>query len=171
MYCKPLFDFHTYLGDCISANRLARKQGFHFCTCSGIGHLEEMVAALRQYKAFACVSDVTEDALVQRGGAWFKRRVFTVFLILRYDTRSMDAYREAMGVCRELQRQLHTRFLYDEQELRNRLAYIDVSEIRSRELGGQFLTAATGLYFMLAMDEPADLRYDSEEWDAGFSIT
>lgn len=171
MNCKPLFDFHSYLAACIDANRLAQQHGFHFCTCSGIGHLEEMVAGLRQYKAFACVSDVTEDALVQRGGAWFKRRVFTVFLVRRYDTRFMTAYRDAMGVCRELQRQLHTRFLRDEQELRNRLAYIDVSEIRSRELGGQFLNAATGLYFMLAMDEPADLRYDSEEWTTGFSIT
>jgi hypothetical protein len=39
-----------------------------------------------------------------------------------------------------------------------------VDEIRSRELGGQFLNGCTGLYFMVALDEPTDLQYNQDEW-------
>jgi len=166
MFAKPFFNFHSYLNDVVSCNRYAQQEKFYPCACSGINYLEDMLDKMRQHPAFVCVSDVTEDSLKQVSGGWFKRRLFTVFVIKRYNTRSMSSYKDAMAACREVTRQIHTRLLHDEQELSHRLAYIDVSDIRSRELGGQFLDGATGLYFMLAMDEPADLQYDSEEWYA-----
>ena len=39
-----------------------------------------------------------------------------------------------------------------------------INDIRSRELGGQFLNGCTGLYFMVALDEPTDLHFNAEEW-------
>lgn len=159
------FDFHAYLFRLAGKNKLARKHGFHPCSCSGIGYLEDLLAGIRSHKAFVCISDTTEDSIARKGGGWFKRRVFTVFILHRFDTRSTEDYREKLSLCRELFRQLHSRFVRDEQSLHNELAYLNVGDIRSRELGGQFLNGCTGLYFMLSMDEPADLRYNTEEWE------
>ena len=92
--------------------------------------------------------------------------MFTVFLLARYDTRSKDDYRAKLSLCRELFRQMHSRFIVDASWLQSDLCYLAVDEIRSRELGGQFLNGCTGLYFMLAIDEPTDLQYNSEEWNA-----
>lgn len=55
---------------------------------------------------------------------------------------------------------LYTLLLNDSRNL-----YIDTSDIRSNELGGLFLNACTGLYFLLAIDEPTDLQYNPEEWN------
>jgi len=162
---KTLFDFHNYLYELVEKNKLARQYEFYPCSCSGIGYLEEMLAGSRSHKAFVCVSDVSEDSTQRHSGGWFKRRVFTVFILCRYNTRSQEDFREKLGVCRELFRQLHSRFIVDESALQNELAYLDVQNIRSRELGGQFLNGCTGLYFMLAIDEPIDLQYDATEWE------
>lgn len=159
-----MFDFHTYLSDVVLENRFARRGGFHPCACSGPGYLEDMLQGLRQHEAFVCISDVTDESLRQQGGGWFKRRVFTVYVVKRCHPRQMESYRAAMDQCRELTRQLFSRLLRDEQDLSHRLAYINVSDIRCRELGGEFLDSAAGLYFMLSMDEPADLAYQEGQW-------
>ena len=191
---KTLFDFHSYLFALTEKNKLARTHAFYPCYCSGISYLEEMLSNSRNHKAFVCLTDTSEDSTTRKSGGWFKRRVFTVFILCRYNTRSQDDYREKLGICRELFRQLHSRFLIDEHDLHlldvnrrassqpdarsasqagagnrasvnNELAYLDVENIRSRELGGQFLNGCTGLYFMLAIDEPVDLQYDKDEWN------
>lgn len=164
MDATSLFDFHSYLYKLTEKNKLARENDFFPCSCSGISHLEEMLSSSRSHKAFVCVSDVSEDSTQRHSGGWFKRRVFTVFILCRYNTRSQDDYRDKIGVCRELFRQMHSRFLIDEHDLQNELAYLDVENIRSRELGGQFLNSCTGLYFMLSIDEPIDLQYNRDEW-------
>ena len=162
---KSLFDFHSYLYELTEKNKLARQHDFLPCSCSGIGYLEELLTNNRSHKAFVCVSDVSEDSTQRHSGGWFKRRVFTVFILSRYNTRSMNDYREKVTLCRELFRQLHSRFILDEHDLQNDLAYLNVGDIRSRELGGQFLNGCTGLYFTLAVDEPIDLCYNSDEWN------
>ena len=77
----------------------------------------------------------------------------------------MASYSEALDTCRELMRQLHSKFIIDEADLQNDLVYLNVGNVKSRELGGQFLDSATGLYFTISMDEPTDLRYNAAEWD------
>ena len=165
MNARKLFDFYEYLHTLTNHNRLAKQRRYHFCTCSGIGYLEELLAQMRQYPAFVCLSDVSEDSVRQMGGGWFKRRTFTAFVLKRYDTRSMNAYRTALDEARELFRQLHSRFIRDEADLQNELAYLRTDDVRSRELGSQFLNGCAGLYFMINIDEPIDLCYDAEEWD------
>ena len=59
---------------------------------------------------------------------------------------------------------MHSRFIVDEARLQSELCYLAVDEIRSRELGGQFLNGCTGLYFLLALDEPTDLQFNADEW-------
>lgn len=164
MDCKAFFDFHQYIYSMVRHNRLATAEGFTPCSCSGIGYLEGVLERLRTSRAFVCVSDVCEESTVRRGGAWFKRRVFTVFILARYDQRRADDYQAKMVLCRELFRQMHTRFILDEARLQSELCYLAVDDIRSRELGGQFINGCTGLYFMLAIDEPTDLQFREDEW-------
>lgn len=165
MNAKTLFDFKAYIDTLTNTNRLAKAENFFPCRCSGLYYLEDLLTNLRSKKAFVCVSDTSEDSTHRQGGGWFKRSVFTVFILMRYNTRNQQDYAEKLSVCRELFRQFHSRFIIDEADLANEMAYLAVDEIRSRELGGDFLNGTTGLYFMISMDEPIDLQYDGEEWD------
>lgn len=165
MNTKKTFDFNAYMARLTRQNCFARSEGFHPCDCSGIRHLEGMLQNMRQHPAFACTSDVAEESTVSRGGGFFKRRVFTVFLVKRFRSGDMASYREALGTCRELMRQLHSKFLVDKDNLENELVFLNVANVKNRELGGQFLDSATGLYFTIAMDEPVDLTYNADEWD------
>lgn len=164
MNTKNLFDFVGYIKDLTKQNRLANDHQFVPCTCSGIGYLEDVLSRLRNERAFVCVSDVCEESITRHGGGWFKRRVFTVFLLSRYHVRDTEDYHTKMNLCRELFRQFHSRFIVDEHRLQSELTYMAVDEIRCRELGGQFLNGCTGLYFMVALDEPTDLQYNQDEW-------
>ena len=164
MNTKTLFDFVGYIKSLTQHNRLANDHQFVPCTCSGIGYLEDVLSRLRNERAFVCVSDVCEESITRHGGGWFKRRAFTVFLLSRYNVRDTEDYHTKMNLCRELFRQYHSRFIVDEHRLQSELTYMAVDEIRSRELGGQFLNGCTGLYFMVALDEPTDLQYNQDEW-------
>ena len=164
MNTKTLFDFVGYIKGLTQQNRLANVHQFVPCSCSGIGYLEDVLSRLRNERAFVCVSDVCEESITRHGGGWFKRRVFTVFLLSRYNVRDTEDYHTKMNLCRELFRQFHSRFIVDEHRLQSELTYMAVDEIRCRELGGQFLNGCTGLYFMVALDEPTDLQYNQDEW-------
>lgn len=165
MNTHTFFDFTGYMERVCRQNRLAQASDFKPCTCSGIQHLEGMLAQYKTVRNFVCTSDVCEESTLMRGGGWFKRRVFTVFILARYKYGQMGDYEAKMDTCRELFRQFHTRFIKDAQPLESEMVYMNVADIRSRELGGVFLNGCTGLYLMLSMDEPMDLCYKEEEWE------
>lgn len=161
---KQPFDFVSYMGRVVAENRLAQKEGFAVTTCSGIEHLEGMLDMYQTRANFVCTSDVCQESLFTASGGWFKRRVFTVFVLARYAYGDGADYAAKMGLCRELFRQMCARFIRDSEELQTQLLYLNTGDIRSNELGGMFLNGCTGLYFMLSMDEPTDLVYNAEEW-------
>lgn len=160
-----MFDFKSYLSSLCEQNKLAKTMGVHFCTCTGFGMLEEALDEIRNKKAFVCMSDVTDAATIQRGGGWFKRRLFTAYILEKTEFGDMDGQRAALDRCRELLRQFHSRFIVDEAKLGSEAAYLDVGNLKSRELAGQVLTGYTGLHFMIALDEPLLLAYNDDEWD------
>ena len=159
-----MFNFIHYIEELTNANRLCVRRGYKFCTCSGLGYLEGLLQEMRTSKNFVCVCDICEEATQQRGGAWYKRRAFTVFVLARYDIKNRESQKIAIEECREVQRQFHSRFIVDEGALASRLAYLDTSLVRSRELGGDFLDGCTGLYFTVTIDEPLNLAYDYNLW-------
>ena len=107
------YDFNAYLRRIASENRLAAQEGFFPCRCSGLNFLEDLLQNFRTQKAFIAVSDVTDGSTTQRGGGWMKTRVFTIFILHRFRFGDMDDYESAMAMCREVQRQLHSRLLHD----------------------------------------------------------
>lgn len=164
MDAKKSFDFAAYVEGMTGANRLARANRFTFCTCSGINYLEELLQNYQSVRNFVAVSDLCDESVMQVGGGWMKRRLFTVFVLARAPYGDMRAQKEAMSLCRELYRQMLSRLLRDEADLRNDLIYLNLQDVRSSELGGSFLNGCTGLYFMLTMDEPTDISFNGEEW-------
>lgn len=158
------FDFNAWLSRATASNRLATRHGFHFCTCSGIGQLQGVIDSLRQHAAFVVADDVCTGETVQAGGAWFQRRTYTAFILLRYDYGDEASRRRAMATCRELLRQLQTRLLRDAARLMDGLTALRTERMPVTETGQYFVAGCTGLYFMLAVDEPIDLSYSADDW-------
>ncbi len=162
-----MFSFLQYIQDLTQSNQLAQRESFAPVTCSGINYLEGMLEQYQSQANFVCTSDVCQESLHTASGGWFKRRVFTVYILARYEYGNSADQEQKMDLCRELFRQYTSRIIHDSQSLAaTRDLYIDTTDIRSNELGGLFLNSCTGLYFLLAIDEPTDLRYDPTEWTA-----
>lgn len=160
-----MFDFISYMEGLCRKNRLMRKLGFVTTTCSGINYVEGMLEQYQTAANFVCTSDVCSESTFMASGGWFKRRVFTVFVLMRYSYGDRADYGLKLGQCREVLRQLQSRFIRDSVRLQDRLLYLNTGDIRSNELGGTFLNGCTGLYFMVSMDEPVELVYNGEEWE------
>lgn len=167
MNAKKLFDGIGYFEELCRANVLAQREGFKFCTCSGIETLQGPLEQFRTSSAFFCVDDTNDGATFRgRNGGWFKRRTFTVFLLHRYSLKDMSTYHAALGLCRELFLQLMSRMIVDEDSLSNELVYLRTDTVLSRELGQYFLNGCTGLYFMVEVAEPVDISYDAGQWQS-----
>lgn len=142
-----MFSFLHYIQSLTQDNQLAQREGFAPVTCSGVGYLEGMLEQYQSQANFICTSDVCQESLHTASGGWFKRRVFTVYILARYEYGNMADQELKMNLCREIFRQFTSRIIYDSQTLAAaRNLYIDTSDIRSNELGGLFLNACTGLY-------------------------
>ncbi len=161
---KTFFPFPSYIDRLTLSNVMAQRLEFRPTVCSGINHLEGILQESLDHANFVCTSDICEESSYSRGGGFFKRRVFTVFIISRYEFGNNADQARKIADCRELFRQFHSRLLRDSQRLQDELIYMDTANIRSRELGGVFLNGCTGLYFMVTVDEPMDIRYNADEW-------
>lgn len=161
---KSSFDFHAYIERLTAECRLTRNAGYACAACSGIAHLEEVLANFRETSRVVAVSDVCDEKTALVGGAWFKRRLFTVFVTHPFTFNDMRSYREAMDCCREIYRLFQSRMLHDAQRAAFRYAQLNLADLRSQELGGTLLNGATGLLFMVTMDEPTDISYNPDEW-------
>lgn len=159
-----MFDYISYFQRLTKINRLAKTHRFESCTCSGVDYLEGVLERFRTSSHLVCISDVCEESTFQQGGGWFRRRLITVFLLARFNPAKSGDRETQMALCRELYRQFVSYMLHERSGLSDKLLYLDLSDIRSRELGGSFLNNCTGLYFMLAVDEPTDLIFRDTEW-------
>lgn len=165
MDASSFFDFQKYCSDLCRANRLAAENRFKFCTCSGIENLQGPLDRFRKDKAFFCVDDVNDGSLFAgKNGGWFKQRTLTVFIMHRHEFGNEDERLEKLRLCRELFSQVVSRMIVDADHLENELVYLKVDSILSREFGEYFLNGCTGLYFMIDVFEPVDLRYNNSQW-------
>ena len=149
------FDGHTYFTELTEKNKLAKSNTFFPCSCSGINSLQDVLDNFRKRSAFICIDDTNDAAVEQIGGGWFKKRTFTVFLLIRYKYDDMTDRAEKLDICRQLFRQFHSRMI------RDKYIYEDLD----LSFGEYFISGCTGLYFMVELTEPTDLCYKEDEWD------
>lgn len=160
------FDGHEYFKDLTEKNKLAKASAFFPCSCSGINSLQDVLEYFRKQSAFVCIDDTNDASTEQIGGGWFKKRTFTVFLLIRYKFDDMKDRAEKLDICRQIFRQFHSRmirdkYLYEDMDK----SFLNVSRIYARELGEYFISGCTGLYFMTEISEPINLCYKEDEWD------
>lgn len=165
MNALSLFDAEAYFKKLCDSNKLSRKHGFHFCTCAGLDSLEGPLAEFTEKNAFFCLSDTADGALARgRSGGWTTPRLFTVFILHRYEYGDMADRREKLSLCRSLFRQVAARLAKDEDEPDNEMVFLDTGSIKFREFGQYFLNGCTGIVFTIRMSEPTDLQYDPDLW-------
>lgn len=166
MDALDFLDPEDYFHGLCSSNRYAKKHNFHCCSCSGIDTIEGPLEQFKRENAFFCTDDTADGQFFQgRGGGWFMRRTFTVFIMHRYTFNDMKDRKAKLAVCRNLFRQIVSKMLVDSDSPDNEYAYLHTESILSRNFGKYFLNGCTGLYFMIDISEPVDLRYINEEWD------
>ncbi len=101
-----MFDFLSYMDGLCKANRLAQGQSFIHSTCSGINYVEGMLEQYQTTANFLCTSDVCSESTFLSSGGWFKRRVYMVFVLMRYEYGNAADCTGKLNTCRELFRQL-----------------------------------------------------------------
>lgn len=165
MNARQLFDYINYFRVLHAHNKLAQAQPFQFCTCSGPNGLQGMLERFRTASAFMCVDDTCDGRVSrQRNGGYFNARVLMVYLLHRYNLKSMGSYQAALSTCRQLLQQLMSRMIIDEDDLANEMVYLRTDSLRTNELGQYFLNGCTGLYFRVEVNEPVDLTFDADQW-------
>lgn len=160
-----MFNFHDYLRNVVAHNRLAKAHGFHFDTCTGIEGVEGILAEFSTQANFVLSDDITSGETFENSGSFFRRRTFTVFVLSRHEFMDEIGRDVSIDICRELSRQLQSRFLRDRWNYLTDSVDLKVANMPSTEIAQFFANGLTGLYFMISIDEPLNLCYDDDEWD------
>jgi hypothetical protein len=93
-----------------------------------------------------------------------ERRQYTLFLIKKFSFGKMDEQGRALDECRQVYRQIMKKLIRDRRLLENEMTYLRLDRIPFYEIPGYFISGCTGLYFMITVDVPTELCYDSSEW-------
>lgn len=144
-------------------NRLCRENGFMPVFCSGPDSIEGIMQQFQKTANFVCIDDTTDQNLYSEGVSYFKRRVYTVFVLAAYRWDDMKDREEKMDLCRKVFAQFVRRMIWDrERREDDETAFLNVERIYSKELGRYSMNGVTGLYFMVEHDEPEEMDYEDE---------
>ena len=156
-------DIFEYFKNICDTNRLAKENGFFFCKVTSIAGLEEVTQNLTKENCFFAMDTVTDGSIIKKGGGFFERQVYVVYLLKRFDLQDTDDNMAAMQLCRELRRQICSRLVHD-SELYDELTYLNTETILYRELDQALLSGLTGTFFTFNVDVPYNLCFNLEEW-------
>lgn len=162
---KDLFPALDYFTQLAKTNKLASELCFHPCLCSGPESIDGVMQGFKRYKNFIMVDDTTSQQTFGNGVGFFRRDVYTVFIVVAYRRDDMEDREQKLNLCRQLFRQFHARMIFDRDELGDeRLTFMQLNNIYSTEMPRYSYNGVTGLYFMVQNEEPIDLSYDASEW-------
>ena len=151
------WDATDYFKQLTATNRLAKEQGFTFCSVSGLDGFEEALDHMQRSKALVC--GYTELHNTPR-----TRRVKTVFLAMRHRIDDMKARNSCMDTMREVFRQFMSKLILEKTKLEQHCIYID-PRISFNEIDRYFFSGCACAYFQIAVDVYTDLRINPAEWD------
>ena len=158
----PALDYFTQLA---KSNRLAQENAFHPCLCSGPESIDGIMQGFRKYQNFVMVDDTTSQHTFGNGVGFFRRDVYTVFILAHYSQDDMADRELKLNLCRQIFRQFHSRLLHDRDTLGDdRLTFLNLNNIYSTELPRYSYSGVTGLYFMIQNEQPIDISYEQSEW-------
>lgn len=169
-----IFDALSYFKQLAEENILCRDNGFKAVFCSGPDSIEGLMQQYQKTANFVMVDDTTDQNLYSEGVSYFKRRVYTVFILAAYRWDDMEDREEKLNLCRTIFQQFVRRMIWDKntrEDTDDDLTFLNVERIYSKEYGRYTMSGVTGLYFMVNNDEPAAMEYEDQaqlakEWVA-----
>lgn len=160
-----IFDALHYFETLAKQNKLCQKNGFKATFCSGPDSIEGIVQEFQKTSNFVCIDDTTDQNLYSEGVSYFKRRVYTVFILAAYRWDDMEDREAKLNLCRTIFSQFVSRMIWDKanREEDDEMTFLNVEKIYSKEFGRYTMNGVTGLYFMVENDEPESLEYEDEQ--------
>lgn len=159
------FDATKYFEELISRNKLARSERFRFCRITSVEAAEELLTSMRRETSFFAITEATDGNAADNGSGYFRRKIYTCFLMRRFKTGDETERAKAMEVCYTLRDQLYTRMLVDAEQLASDLIYLDVATIYEHDLPNMTLNGCCGLFFTFSLDTPLSLEFDADAWE------
>ena len=161
-----IFDALQYFKQLAQQNKLCVRHGFKPVFCSGPDSIEGVMQQFQKTANFVCIDDTTDQNLYSKGVSYFKRRVYTVFILASYKWDDMGSREEKLNLCRTVFTQFVSRMIWDKANRDDdELEFLKVEEVYSKEFGRYTMSGVTGLMFMVENDEPEELEYNEEEWE------
>lgn len=159
-----IFDALHYFETLAKQNRLCVENGFKPVFCSGPDSIEGIIQNFQKTANFVCIDDTTDQNLYSVGVSYFKRRVYTVFILAAYRWDDMEDREKKLNLCREVFKQFVKRMIWDRtQREDDETAFLNVEKVYSKEFGRYTMNGVTGLYFMVENDESASMEYEDEQ--------
>lgn len=159
-----IFDALHYFETLAQQNILCRKNGFKPVFCSGPDSIEGVMQQFQKTANFIMIDDTTDQNLYSEGVSYFKRRVYTVFILAAYKWDDMEDHETKLNLCREIFQQFVRRMIWDktQSEDSDDMTFLNVEKVYSKEFGRYTMNGVTGLYFMVENDEPESMEYEDE---------
>lgn len=160
-----MFDAHTYFEKEIRDKlKLAVNGNYKYSRISSMQHLEEIIDNFRYSDAFFGVDDTEDGFTFQSGGGFYDRKTFVIYILKKYRLNDMESQRAALEECRKIYKSVLKKLLRDKIRLENEMVYLVTERISYNEIPGYFVNGCTGLFFMVPVNIPTNLCYNSEEW-------
>ena len=161
-----IFDALHYFETLAKQNKLCIKNSFKPVFCSGPDSIEGIIQNFQKVANFVCIDDTTDQNLYSEGVSYFKRRVYTVFILAAYRWDDMEDREEKLNLCRKIFKQFVKRMIWDKTQREDEdddITFLNVEKIYSKEFGRYTMNGVTGLYFMVENDEPESMEYEDEQ--------
>ncbi len=164
-----MWDAVEYFRSVNSRLKLTRDK-YEFCRSTGLANLEELISGAQKHQNFTVVDDSDDGVTVRKGGGYFNRRSVIVYILTKYNFKSLEDRANKLNEVRKIHTRFLSRLIHDSNVMPE-LSYLDKSRIPYHEVPGYFIAGTTGLYFVITVDEPVDLQYDNEDWDEALPET
>lgn len=163
---EKIFNAFEYFETLGKTNRLAAKEGFTVGFCSGIEGVEDLMTGMRKTVSRILIDDTTTQNTYSNGNGFFRKDVYTIFIVAAYRTGDMQDREKKLNICRRIYAQFHSRMIHDKyrRAYGDSLMYLNVENAYSNEFPRFLMDGVCGLYFMVDNNQPIDLTYAEEEW-------
>lgn len=156
-----MFDAVTYMQQLHGQLKILAEK-YKFEKVSGIGALEGVLEGARRHKYFFAVDDSQDGTTLRRGGSYFERRPYTVFILGKADYGNMQKREEVLNEAKTIYRHIMSRLIKDKLTI----PILDMERINFYEVPPAFAFGCSGLYFIFNVENPVDLKYDAGAWNA-----
>ena len=161
-----MFDAVGYFTAVAQQNKALRQGGFLIGRTAGAEGINDIVANWKANNNFFLIDDTTAQATYSKGVTYFRRSVYTCYILMGYRFDDAQEREGRLKECRAIFQQIHSRMIKDKRERAHGedLEWLNVQNVFSSEFPAYSFQGQTGLYFIVENEEPTDLTYNPAAW-------